>query len=135
MIKKQDLKLLAKVFKNYPDIQAVYLFGSVVSGNIHQESDIDLAIIADTKKLRKRKLAILTDLAREGFSNVDLVFIGNEDIVLQYEAIRQNIVVYETPSFDRGSTYSRIVRQYLDFYPYLTVQRQAYKKRIMDGKS
>ena len=135
MIKKQDLKLLAKVFKNYPDIQAVYLFGSVVSGNIHQESDIDLAIIPDTKKLRKRKLAILTDLAREGFSNVDLVFIGNEDIVLQYEAIRQNIVVYETPSFDRGSTYSRIVRQYLDFYPYLTVQRQAYKKRIMDGKS
>lgn len=135
MIKKQDLKLLAKVFKNYPDIQAVYLFGSVVSGNIHQESDIDLAIIPDTKKLRKRKLAILTDLAREGFGNVDLVFIGNEDIVLQYEAIRQNIVVYETPSFDRGSTYSRIVRQYLDFYPYLTVQRQAYKKRIMDGKS
>lgn len=126
---------MAKVFKNYPDIQAVYLFGSVVSGNIHQESDIDLAIIPDTKKLRKRKLAILTDLAREGFSNVDLVFIGNEDIVLQYEAIRQNIVVYETPSFDRGSTYSRIVRQYLDFYPYLTVQRQAYKKRIMDGKS
>ncbi len=66
---------------------------------------------------------------------VDLVFLGNEDIVLQYEAIRQNIVVYETPSFDRGSTYSRIVRQYLDLYPYLTIQRQAYKKRIIDGKS
>jgi len=133
--KRQNLKLLTKVFRNYPGIQAVYMFGSAASGKVHQESDIDLAIIPDTKKLREQKLAILIDLAREGFSNVDLVFLGNEDIVLQYEAIRQNIVVYETPSFDRGSTYSRIVRQYLDLYPYLTVQRQAYKKRIIDGKS
>ena len=115
--KGQNLKLLTRVFRNYPEIQAVYLFGSVASGNVHQESDIDLAIIPDTKKLREQKLAILTDLAREGFSNVDLVYIGKEDIVLQYEAIRKNIVVYETSAFDRGSTYSRVVRQYLDFYP------------------
>jgi predicted nucleotidyltransferase len=135
MIKRADLELLTKVFGNYPEIQAVYLFGSAVSGNVHQESDIDLAIIPDTKRLREQKLRILADLTREGFNNVDLVFINNGDIVLQYEAVRQNIVIYQTPSFDRGSTYSRIVRQYLDFYPYLTVQRQAYKKRIMDGKS
>lgn len=135
MIKRPDLKLLTKVFRNYPEIQAVYLFGSAVSGNVHQESDIDLAIIPDTKRLREQKLRILADLTREGFNNVDLVFINNGDIILQYEAVRQNIVIYQTPSFDRGSTYSRIVRQYLDFYPYLTVQRQAYKKRIMNGKS
>ena len=135
MTKKQNFKLLAKVFRKYPDIEAVYLFGSVAAGNVHQESDLDLAIISDTKKLREQKVAILTDLAREGFSSVDLVFIGQEDMVLQYEAVRQNIIVYKTPSFDRGSTYSKIVRQYLDLYPYLTVQRQAYKKRILDGQS
>ena len=135
MISKQNLKLLTKVFRNYPKIQAVYLFGSVATGKVHQDSDIDLAVIPDTKSLREQKLAILTDLAREGFGNVDLVFIGHRDIVLQYEAVRQNIVVYKTPSFDRGSTYSKIVRQYLDLYPYLTVQRQAYKKRILDGQS
>ena len=134
MIKKPNLKLLKNVFRKYPEIQAVYLFGSVASGNVHQESDIDLAIIPDTEKLREKKLTILTDLAREGFSNVDLIFIGKEDVVLQYEAIRQNILVYKTPSFDRGSTYSKIVRQYLDLFPYLEVQRQAYKQRIMDGK-
>ena len=47
MIKKPNLKLLKNVFRNYPEIQAVYLFGSVASGNVHQESDIDLAIIPD----------------------------------------------------------------------------------------
>ena len=46
------------------------------------------------------------------------MFLGGDDIVLQYEAVRQNILVYQTPGFDRGATYSKIVRQYLDFYPY-----------------
>jgi predicted nucleotidyltransferase len=135
MAKKPDLKLLKKVFEKFPEIQAVYLFGSAASGKIHQESDIDLAIISDDDELREQKLAILTDLARQGFCSVDLVFLSKNDIVLQYEAVRQNIVVYQTPAFDRGATYSKIVRQYLDFYSYLTVQRQAYKKRILDGKS
>ena len=133
-MKRLDPNTFKKVFRKYPEIQAVYLFGSVVSGNIHQESDIDLAIFPGIKTLRDQKLAILTDLAREGFSDVDLVFINKEDIVLQYEAVRQNVIVYQTASFDRGSTYSKTVRQYLDFYPYLTVQREAYKKRILNGK-
>lgn len=128
-----DIKLLGKVFKNYPEIGAVYLFGSAATGKLHRESDIDLAIYPDTLKLREKKLAILTELARLGFCNVDLVFMDSNDIVLQYEAVRQNIVVYQAPGFERGSTYSKIIRQYLDFYPYLTEQRNAYKKRILSG--
>lgn len=128
-----DIKLLKKVFKKYPEIEAVYLFGSAATGKLHRESDMDLAIYPDTPKLRGKKLDILTELARLGFCNVDLVFMANNDIVLQYEAVRQNIVVYQVPGFDRGTTYSKIIRQYLDFYPYLTEQRNAYKKRILGG--
>jgi predicted nucleotidyltransferase len=128
-----DLKILENAFQNYPEIQAVYLFGSTGTGKLHKESDIDLAIYPDTPGLRRQKLAILAELARLGFCNVDLVFMDENDIVLQYEAVRQNIVVYQVPGFDRGATYSKIVRQYLDFYPYLTEQRNAYKKRILSG--
>ena len=128
-----DIKLLKKVFKKYPEIEAVYLFGSAATGKLHRESDIDLAIYPDSPELREKKLDILTELARLGFCNVDLVFMDKNDIVLQYEAVRQNIVVYQAPGFDRGATYSKIVRQYLDFYPHLTVQRNAYKKRVLGG--
>jgi len=128
-----DIKLLTKVFKNYPEIEAVYLFGSTATGKLHRESDIDLAVYPDTPGLREKKLSILTELARLGFCDVDLVFMDENDIVLQYEAVRQNIVVYQTAGFDRGSTYSKIVRQYLDFYPYLTEQRNAYKQRVLSG--
>ena len=132
---KSDLEKLNTIFKCYPDILAVYLFGSGATGKLHSESDIDLAIIPKTKSLRKQKLNILTDMVYKGFFNVDLVFLDKNDIVLKYEAVRQNILVYQVPEFDRGATYSKIIRQYLDFYPYLTVQRQAYKKRILHDKA
>ena len=61
---------------------------------------------------------------------MDLVFLDTEDIVLQYEAIRQNSLVYCTEDFDRGALYSKIIRRYLDFQPYLRVQRDAYKQRL-----
>lgn len=134
LLKNPDLKRLRTVFRKYPQIQAVYLFGSASAGSVHQESDLDLAIVPRTKDLRKKRVDILADLAHHGFCNVDLVFLEGDDIVLQYEAVRQNVLVYQKPEFDRGGTYSKIVRQFLDFSPYLSVQREAYKKRILNGE-
>jgi predicted nucleotidyltransferase len=128
-----DIQLLSQVFKNHPDVQAVYLFGSSVSGRTHAESDLDLAIVPRHHRVRAAKLDMLADLARVGFCNVDLVFLDTDDIVLKYEAVRQNQVVYQTEDFDRGSFYSEVVRKYLDFLPYLEVQRKAYKRRIVNG--
>jgi predicted nucleotidyltransferase len=81
-----DTESLHDVFKKYPTIRAVYLFGSIASGNLHSESDLDLAVISDDPFLEAKKLDILTDLARVGFCNVDLVFptddrkIGTDEI-------------------------------------------------------
>jgi len=131
-----DFSLLADIFGQYRDIQAVYLFGSVASsGRLHAESDLDLAIVPRSAAARKRKLDILTALARHGFDNVDLVFLDTDDIVLKYEAIRQNRLVYAAPDFERGTMYSNVVRMYLDFLPYLEVQRKAYKQRILSGQA
>lgn len=81
----------------------------------------------------QQRLEILTDLARHGFCRVDLVFLDTQDIVLKYLAIRHNRIIYQRPDFDRGSYYSKIIRQYLDFQPYLEAQRQAYKRRLLHG--
>lgn len=126
-----DLEALRAVFRRYPGIQAVYLFGSHVTGQVHQESDLDIAIAPRTSEVRKRKLDILADLVRAGFDHVDLIFLDIDDLVLKYEAVRHNRLIYQTEEFDRGALYSKIVRQYLDFLPYLEVQRAAYKRRIL----
>ena len=125
---------LPEIFEKFPDIMAVYLFGSVATGNTHAESDLDLAVVP-RRGASLDKLDILTELARHGFDNVDLVILDTNDIVLKYEAVKHNKVIYATEDFDPGAMFSLIVREYLDFLPYLERQRKAYKERILGGKS
>jgi predicted nucleotidyltransferase len=125
---------LKEVFQEYPAIQAVYLFGSRATGKTHLGSDLDLAVVPGNSRIRSQKINILTDLARLGIDNIDLVFLDTEDIVLKYEAVKQNQLIYQTEKFNRGEMYSRVVRQYLDFKPYLKVQREAFKRRLGNGQ-
>jgi predicted nucleotidyltransferase len=125
-----DLTHLERVFRKYPDIQAVYLFGSVASGKTHTESDLDLAILPGNSSLREHKLDILTELAREGYSEVDLVFLDTDDVVIRFESVRRNRLLYCAKDFDANAFFSLTLRQYFDFAPYLKTQREAYKRRL-----
>src|SRR5688572_15678690 len=126
-----DLNHLPEIFKKYFGIQAVYLFGSAVTGKTHAESDLDLAIIPKDSSLRSQRLEILTELARYGFSDVDLVFLDSNDVVLKFEAVHQNRLLYCRSDFDAGDFFSLTLRQYFDFLPYLKTQREAYKRRVL----
>jgi predicted nucleotidyltransferase len=134
MISDVERKQLAEIFRKYPEIQAVFAFGSQISGRTHKESDLDLAVLPCDPGARTRKMELLADLVRHGFDDCDLVFLDTEDIVLRYEAVKYNHLVYQSEDFDRGSTYSLVVRQYLDFLPYLKVQRETLKRRILSGQ-
>jgi uncharacterized protein len=118
-----DLENMKKVFCQYPEIRAVYLFGSRASGRVHWESDLDLGVLQDGEGLPEKKLDILAQLAAEGLCDVDLVFLPKDNIVLQYETIRMNHVVYQLPDFDRGSTYSLVVRQFREGTPRVIMGR------------
>ncbi|MGC8604617.1 MAG: type VII toxin-antitoxin system MntA family adenylyltransferase antitoxin, partial [Desulfomonilaceae bacterium] len=96
-----ELIPLDPVFQKYPEIQAVYVFGSVATGKVKVGSDLDLGIVPKTPALHARKLDILTDLARLGFCEVDLVFLDVEDIVLRFEVVKHNKVIYQTSDFER----------------------------------
>ena len=129
-----DFAKLAEVFRRYPGILAVYLFGSAAEGRARPESDLDLGILADDPALKECKLEILADLVRVGFDRVDLVFVDEEeDLVLAYEVVRPNVVVYARPDFDRGGTYSRIVRKFLDFQYFLRHRREVVKRGFLHG--
>jgi uncharacterized protein len=128
-----DDRRLSQVFEIYADIAAVYLFGSAAAGYAHSASDVDLAIVPLHPRIVSRRLDILTDLARAGYCAVDLLFLNCDDIVLTYEAVRLNHLIYARESFDHGAFYSRLVRRYLDFLPYLEVQRAAYRRSILNG--
>ncbi|MBN1996063.1 nucleotidyltransferase domain-containing protein, partial [candidate division KSB1 bacterium] len=68
-----------------------------------------------------------------GFCHVDLVFLDGRNILLEFEAVRHNRLVFARPEFDQGSVFSITLRKYFDFLPYLKVQRQAYKEQVLNG--
>ncbi len=129
-----ELNLLTTVFRRYPEIQAVYMFGSAATGTAGVGSDLDIGILPKNASVHAKKLDILSDLAALGFCEVDIVFLDIEDIVLKFEIVKHNKVIYRTSDFDVGGFYSKVLRMYFDFLPYLTVHREAFKRRILDGK-
>ena len=129
-----DLARLSEVFRRYADVQAVYLFGSMATGKTHKESDIDLALVPRSPALHQQHLDILADFVREGFDRVDVIFLDTKNLVLKFEAVRQNRVIYQTEDFERGAYFSKIARAYWDFQPYLRAQREALKRRILNGQ-
>jgi len=128
---RPNFDAIPDVFKKYPAVQAVYLFGSYASGAVRRDSDLDLAIVPRDSSAKEQMLDIMADLVRHVYDRVDLIFLDSKDVVLRFEAVRQNRLVYKTPDFDPGDYASRIVREYWDFLPYLAVQRQAMKQRIL----
>ncbi len=126
-----NLDAISQVFSKYPSVQAVYLFGSYATGKIRRDSDVDLAVVPRDSSAREQMLDIMADLVRHVYDRIDLVFLDTQDIVLLFESVRYNQVVYKTPDFDPGEYSSRIAREYWDFKPYLEVQRKVYKQRIL----
>lgn len=133
-IEEHMLEQLRRVFENYSEILAVYAFGSQAAGFARKDSDYDLAIVSRRgESARSRKMDILADLVGAGIDNVDLAFLDHDTIVLSREAVRMNQLIFHRPEFDRGAFHSRIMRMYFDFLPYLKIQRQAMKERILHG--
>jgi predicted nucleotidyltransferase len=124
-----------EAFEDFPEVEAVFLFGSVAEGRAGAESDLDLAIVPSGAGLRERRLDLLSALVRAGLDDVDLVFLDTADVVLRYEAVRPNFLIYARESFDHGEYYSRTLREYWDFLPYLELQRESMKRRILYGQT
>jgi len=96
---------------------------------------VDVALVPATAGLRKRKLDLLAALAGVGLDDIDLAILDGKDVVLRFEAVSPNKLIYATEYFDRGSYYSRSIREYFDFLPVLEVQRRAYKERLQHGQT
>lgn len=124
-----------RVLGRYPAVQAAYLFGSHAEGRATANSDVDLALVGSQNELQVQKLDIFADLTAEGLDSVDLVLLEGSDPVLRFEAVHPNCVIYARTDFDHGSYFSRSLREYFDLEPYLRIQREAYKQRLLHGEA
>jgi len=141
MLSEEVADRLRTVFADHPAVRGVYVFGSVATDQTWDESDLDLGIVVDEEKWdRSDKVPLIgecMDAARR--DRVDLVILNDAPLVLQFEAVRPNEVLYASDDFDPGGFSSKVLRMYWDFQPHLRRQRKAYKRRLLNegrhGKS
>ena len=132
MLSVNDRKKLKNIFAAFKVIKAAYLFGSFAEGRANTLSDFDFGVLLEEGYQSQIKLDILAALAENDFCRVDLVVLNEADLLLRFEVVKHNEILYRREDFDASGYFSRVIREYLDFKPFLEVQRM-YLKRNLRG--
>jgi predicted nucleotidyltransferase len=85
---QMDFKLILETLQRaIPSLSAVYVFGSQATGDTGPESDLDLAILADTPPDAVRLWEVASALAGIAGCPVDLLDLRAASTVMQYRII------------------------------------------------
>lgn len=129
------------------DILAVYLFGSQAKGNIHPLSDVDIGVVFEKPEKFKDKTMslylelyqILTevlpkDYLRHRFKKkeheFDLVFLQFAPIHIQFNAIRDAKVLYESHRDKRLDYEEYVLKRFCDLKYLYDLREKAILERI-----
>jgi len=128
-------KSLLNIIKNYMEenraIKFAYLFGSHARGDDGPLSDIDLAIYLDNRfDFFSCRLKFMEELSRILKAQpFDLLVLNNSPLTLQYEIIRDGVVLKENKP-KRILFETEILRKYLDTEPIRALHITSIKKRF-----
>lgn len=97
----KNIKLNNKLLKKN-QVGLVVVFGSRVSGKAHSGSDIDIGIVFENEKIKIEKPVEVYGDLYEVFSkafkvpNPDIVYLREAPLSLQFKAISEGKIIYET---------------------------------------
>lgn len=87
-------EVVDKLCASLPDVVAVYLFGSAASGKMHPESDIDMAVLADSPIDSERLWRLAQDISAILNIEVDLVDLRLASTVMRMQIVESGKRVY-----------------------------------------
>ena len=127
-----------KTFFKKSGIASLYLFGSQAVGAACPMSDFDFGILLEGyKPLPRLKQNALYDGLLEMFEskinrvcNIDIVFLREVSLQLQFQVINDGKVLYEGDPKARADYHEKIIEAYADFLPYQRIFEQATLARI-----
>ncbi len=93
-MKLDEAEIVRTLRARLPDLLAIYLFGSVASGEAGPESDVDLAVLNDGRLDPVRVWEIAGDLASLVDRHVDLVDLRTASTVLQHQIVTRGRRLY-----------------------------------------
>lgn len=130
---KQKLKI-DKIFKKYA-VKFAYAFGSFVTGNYIESSDIDIAVFLELPDAAKERfevrLKLMSELGKILNREIDLVIINDiSSIFFKYVIFKEGHIIFEADRDFRIDTECRTYSEYFDFQPFL----ELYNKNFLNKK-
>ena len=129
------ISALGARFSAFPEVVAVYLFGSAARGTRGKRSDVDIAVLTrarETSRRRSRSLVEYVQAACDalGTDNVDVVLLRRAPIALRHEVFREGkpLLVRDPEALTRFRLESS--RNYLDTIPLRRAFEEAYFRRV-----
>ena len=112
---------LKAYFNNRPEVKLVYIFGSLLSGKVNKFSDIDVAILVDTKLINTNsfiygyKAKIITYLMQALKTNaVDIVVLNEAPPFLRQRIISQGKFIICNDEAARITLQVRTINEFND---------------------
>lgn len=135
MLSEATTNRLREVFAAHSAVRAAYVFGSVATGREWEGSDLDLGVVVDPDRWEPTddKVPLITECMEAAERDwIDLVVLNDAPLVVQFEAVRPNVLLYSRDDFHHGRFFSKVARMYWDFEPHLRRQREALKRRVRE---
>jgi uncharacterized protein len=130
-VREKIESVLSQHLRLFPEVCAAFLYGSHANFTARPDSDIDIGIIVEAAGV-DRLLEIHQKLAADLPDKGEIGFVDGSDIFFAREVVKHYVLLYCRDDFDAASYFSRTLRQYEDFKPYLFVQKQALKKSLIE---
>ena len=91
----------------------IILFGSTVKGNVHKDSDVDIAFISNKKEIDKYELFMIAqELASKLNQEVDLIDLKQASTVFQAQVIHSGKVIYCTDEHKKAEYQIKTLKMY-----------------------
>lgn len=136
----QDLDLveaLKSVISEHEEVIAAYLYGSAVRGGMRADSDIDVGILlADDVAPDYRYVVRMAGEIRSRCRlerDVDLRILNRRPIRFLNQVLRYGELVYVRDEKKRVEFEMGVLREYLDFKPFLSEYDRERRRRLIYG--
>ena len=129
------IETIGPVLKKY-NVNTVYLFGSRANGTHYSNSDIDLGLLLGDFGRTKTKLIIDIQMEIEGLLHptpVVVIILQNAPLEMRFQIIKTGAIIYCRNDDFRTDFEDVVMRDYLDFKPFLDMYQREVKEALREG--
>jgi len=100
--------------KEIPSLKAIYLFGSMASGDYTNNSDVDLAFLSSSNMPSITRFDLSQALARKLNKDVDLIDLNEASEVMRFEIVSKGNKIFSDESQELELFEDKVYMLYID---------------------